>query len=315
MNSSLNNEIKINPKDIYKISPELILNIKLKDGSILILDESIPSQDINNLIKNNYKSINININNSYTKDNINGKTLEMNEINEINESYIIKDNNYNQDSINNNTNFNFYSQNINQNNFEKRNSQNKSISDLVTEKLHKKYYSLENSKVNTAKMVKTTVNSEININIKGNDTNKKYLNNLMKDFDELLLNFNDKKKGLNNNQNTDNSQKKYKYYKKINSKKNDKFFLDDLSELTSNTKAIKYIGRNDTRTNATIMTDTNKNFFIGYNKNRLSFLKEKTLKRNKSNNYYLLKNDRIISDIISPPNRLCYNKISFIKNN
>ena len=308
--------IKINPKDIYKISPELILNITLKNGYIILLDDSIPLQEINKIIynyKNDYKnddnlhtnnrnnnirSINLDINKSYTKDNINGKTLE------INDSYIFNQNN-------NTKNF-FYSYNknntINQNQIENKNnnfkSQNQSISDLVNEKIQKKFHnSLKNSK---NRVVNTTINSEININIKGNKTKNNYSNDLLKDFDELLLNFNDKKKGLNKQNINNNSKKKYKYYKKFGSKKNDKLFLDDLSGISPNTKAIKYI-RNEQNNNVTITTEFNRNH-LGKN-NRLSFLKEKALRRNKSNNFYLLKNDRITADIISPPNNLPYNKI------
>ena len=308
--------IKINPKDIYKISPELILNITLKNGYIILLDDSIPLQEINKIIynyKNDYKnddnlhtnnrnnnirSINLDINKSYTKDNINGKTLE------ISDSYI-----FNQ---NNNIKNCFYSYNknntINQNQIENKNnnfkSQNQSISDLVNEKIQKKFHnSLKNSK---NRVVNTTINSEININIKGNKTKNNYSNDLLKDFDELLLNFNDKKKGLNKQNINNNSKKKYKYYKKLNSKKNDKLFLDDLSGISPNTKAIKYI-RNEQNNNVTITTEFNRNH-LGKN-NRLSFLKEKALRRNKSNNFYLLKNDRITADIISPPNNLPYNKI------
>lgn len=305
-NQNLKKEIKINPKDLYKISAELILNIILKDGSIIILDESIPSQEINLLFNNNIhrnKNISINLNNSDT--NYNGETLEINE-----------------NKINNNTINNFYSQKINRKIsgnekiiFNSLNPQDKSISDLVTEKFQKKIRnSIDNN--NMPRKVKTSVNSEININIKGNETKKKNSNSLLRDFDELLLNFNDKKKGLNNENINDISKKKYKYYKKLNSRKNDRLFLDDLTGVSPNTKAIKYIGKNESKINSTINTEYNRNSIIGNmnitNKSRLSFLKERYLKKNKSNNFYLLKNDRIITDIISPPNHLCYNKISFI---
>ena len=303
-NENLKKEIKINPKDLYKISTELILNIILKDGSIIILDESIPSQEINLLFNNNNhrnKNISINLNNS---DNFNGETLEINE-----------------NKLNNNTINNFYSQKINKKIssnekivFNSQNPQNKSISELVTEKFQKKFQnSADNS--NMPRKVKTSVNSEININIKGNETKKKYSNSLLRDFDELLLNFNDKKKGLYNESINDISKKKYKYYKKLNSRKNDRLFLDDLTGVSSNPKAIKYIGKNDSKINSTINTDFNRNSILGNmnltNKSRLSFLKERNLKKNKSNNFYLLKNERTITDIISPPNHLCYNKISF----
>ena len=303
-NENLKKEIKINPKDLYKISTELILNIILKDGSIIILDESIPSQEINLLFNNNNhrnKNISINLNNS---DNFNGETLEINE-----------------NKLNNNTINNFYSQKINKKIssnekivFNSQNPQNKSISELVTEKFQKKFQnSVDNS--NMPRKVKTSVNSEININIKGNETKKKYSNSLLRDFDELLLNFNDKKKGLYNESINDISKKKYKYYKKLNSRKNDRLFLDDLTGVSSNPKAIKYIGKNDSKINSTINTDFNRNSILGNmnltSKSRLSFLKERNLKKNKSNNFYLLKNERTITDIISPPNHLCYNKISF----
>ena len=303
-NENLKKEIKINPKDLYKISTELILNIILKDGSIIILDESIPSQEINLLFNNNNhrnKNISINLNNS---DNFNGETLEINE-----------------NKLNNNTINNFYSQKINKKIssnekivFNSQNPQNKSISELVTEKFQKKFQnSADNS--NMPRKVKTSVNSEININIKGNETKKKNSNSLLRDFDELLLNFNDKKKGLYNESINDISKKKYKYYKKLNSRKNDRLFLDDLTGLSPNTKAIKYIGKNESKINSTINIDLNRNSILGNmnltNKSRLSFLKERNLKKNKSNNFYLLKNERVITDIISPPNHLCYNKISF----
>ena len=303
-NENLKKEIKINPKDLYKISTELILNIILKDGSIIILDESIPSQEINLLFNNNNhrnKNISINLNNL---DNFNGETLEINE-----------------NKLNNNTINNFYSQKINKKIssnekivFNSQNPQNKSISELVTEKFQKKFQnSVDNS--NMPRKVKTSVNSEININIKGNETKKKYSNSLLRDFDELLLNFNDKKKGLYNESINDISKKKYKYYKKLNSRKNDRLFLDDITGVSSNTKAIKYIGKNDSKINSTINTDFNRNSILGNmnltSKSRLSFLKERNLKKNKSNNFYLLKNERTITDIISPPNHLCYNKISF----
>ena len=303
-NENLKKEIKINPKDLCKISTELILNIILKDGSIIILDESIPSQEINLLFNNNNhrnKNISINLNNS---DNFNGETLEINE-----------------NKLNNNTINNFYSQQINKKIssnekivFNSQNPQNKSISELVTEKFQKKFQnSADNS--NMPRKVKTSVNSEININIKGNETKKKYSNSLLRDFDELLLNFNDKKKGLYNESINDISKKKYKYYKKLNSRKNDRLFLDDLTGVSSNPKAIKYIGKNDSKINSTINTDFNRNSILGNmnltSKSRLSFLKERNLKKNKSNNFYLLKNERTITDIISPPNHLCYNKISF----
>jgi len=303
-NENLKKEIKINPKDLYKISPELILNIILKDGSIIILDESVPSQEINLLFNNNNhrnKNISINLNSSET--NFNGETLEINE-----------------NKLNSNTMNNFYSQKINKKIssnekiiFNSENPQNKSISELVTEKFQKKFQnSVDNS---IPRKVKTSVNSEINLNIKGNEAKKKFSNNLIRDFDELLLNFNDKKKGLNNECINDISKKKYKYYKKLNSRKNDRLFLDDLTDIMTNTKVIKYIGKNESKINSTINNDINRNSLIGNmnlsNKSRLSFIKERNLKKNKSNNFYLLKNDRIITDIISPPNHLCFNKISF----
>jgi len=303
-NENLKKEIKINPKDLYKISPELILNIILKDGSIIILDESVPSQEINLLFNNNNhrnKNISINLNSSET--NFNGETLEINE-----------------NKLNSNTMNNFYSQKINKKIssnekiiFNSENPQNKTISELVTEKFQKKFQnSVDNS---IPRKVKTSVNSEINLNIKGNEAKKKFSNNLIRDFDELLLNFNDKKKGLNNECINDISKKKYKYYKKLNSRKNDRLFLDDLTDIMTNTKVIKYIGKNESKINSTINNDINRNSLIGNmnlsNKSRLSFIKERNLKKNKSNNFYLLKNDRIITDIISPPNHLCFNKISF----
>ena len=304
-NENLKKEIKINPKDLCKISTELILNIILKDGSIIILDESIPSQEINLLFNNNKhrnKNISINLNNPDT--NFNGETLDINE-----------------NKRNNNTINNFYSQKIKRKIssnekiiFNSQNPQNKSISELVTEKFQKKFHNSVDNR-NMPRKVKPSVNSEINFNIKGTETQKKYSNSLLRDFDELLLNFNDKKKGLSTECINDTTKKKYKYYKKLNTRKNDRLFLDDLTGASSNTKAIKYIGKNESKINSTINTDFNRNSLISNmkltNKSRLSFLKGRNFKKNKSNNFYLLKKDRIITDIISPPNHLCYNKISF----
>ena len=333
MNSSQKIELKINSKDIYKISADLILNITLKNGYILILDDSIPSQDLNSLFKNykgnnfqfknrnNNKSLNLNtINNSYSKDDINGNTLE------INDNYLYNQNRYNRETINQSNNYTnnyFYPsyQNnlINNNQNEKENkesnifnndiknntnfkSQTQSISDLVTEKIKKKFHS--NSKFNNNTKIITTINSEININIKGDETKKKNVNNLLKDFDELLLNFNDKKRGLINLNTCNNSKKKYKFYKKLNTKKHDKLLLDDISGISTNTKAIKYIRRNEQKNSITISENRNNLALIDNNISRISYLKEKSLKRNKSNNYYLIKNNKIINNI-----NLIYKKI------
>jgi hypothetical protein len=323
------NQIKLNSKDINKVPPELIYNITLKNGYILIIDDSIPSKNIYDIFNYNYnkennsqykskltnKSININTNNSFKKD-INGKTLD------INDSYLFNQNIYKSSNYSNNF---FYTSNPNNliNNNDTVKSENKavtkdvkyenqSISDLVTEKLQKRFHS--NSKIDNSRF-KTTINSEINLNIKGDETKKKYENSLLKDFDELLLNFNDKKKGLNILNISNNSKKKYKFYKKFNTKKNEKLLLDDLSGISSVTKAIKYIRRNE-QNNTIINTEFNRNN-LGINRNnsnKLSYLKEKTLKRNKSNNFYLVKNNKIINDILSPPNNLPYSKVLFMQN-
>ena len=92
--------------------------------------------------------------------------------------------------------------------------------------------------------------------------------------------------------------------------------MDDLSGISSITKAIKYIRRNEQKNTTSINTELTKNN-LGTNinnNNKLSYLKEKTLKRNKSNNFYLLKNNKILNDIISPPNNLHYNKMIFMNN-
>lgn len=324
------NQIKINSIDINKVPPELIYNITLKNGYILIIDDSIPSKNIYDIFNYNYnkennsqykskltnKSINININNSL-KNNINGKTLDMND------SYLFNQNIYKSSNYSNNF---FYTSNpndsMNNKDTVKAESkaitknvkyQNQSISDLVTEKLQKRFHS--NSKYDNSRVSKTTINSEIKLNIKGDETKKKYENSLLKDFDELLLNFNDKKKGLNILNISNNSKKKYKFYKKFNTKKKEKLLLDDLSGISSVTKAIKYIRRNE-QNNTIINTEFNRNN-LGINmnnNNKLSYLKEKTLKRNKSNNFYLVKNNKIINDIISPPNNLPYSKVLFMQN-
>ena len=273
MDSSNSRQIKINPKDLYKISPELILNIILKDGSSIILDESVPSTDINQLLINSRKektnamntiynynslnknnSINLNINNnSYTNNNFNGKTIEMND------SFFFNQNNYNKETLNksknNNTNLSYSTninnnkENINNNRINNYRTQNQSISDFVTEKFQKKFNN--NIKNCNRPNNTTTINSEININIKGNNSKNKNANTLLKDFDELLLNFNDKKKGLNN-QNKDGSKKKYKFYKRLNCRNKDRLLLDDLSGISPSTKAIKYIGRNEQKSNTFI---------------------------------------------------------------
>lgn len=325
------NQIKINPKDIYKIPPELIYNITLKDGNIIIIDDSVPSKNIyeifnynkennsQNKPKNTNKSININIYKSYTKDNINGKTLDMNDSYLFNQRiYKSKNNTGNyfypsnsSNSINNNNEIDKKESKIISKNFK---SENQSISDIVNEKLQKRFYS--SSKYNNSRTIKTTINSEIKLNIKGGETKKKCENSLLRDFDDLLTSFNDKKKGLNILNLSNNSKKKYRFYKKLNTKKNDKLLLDDLSGISSITKAIKYIRRNEQKNTTSINTELTKNN-LGTNinnNNKLSYLKEKTLKRNKSNNFYLLKNNKILNDIISPPNNLHYNKMIFMNN-
>ena len=116
--------------ELYKTSTEFILNIILKVGSIIILDESIPSQEINILFNtNNYRNKNISNNLNISEKNFNGETLEINE-----------------NKINNHTINYFYSQKINKKIssnekiiFNSHNPQNKSISELVNEKFQKKF--------------------------------------------------------------------------------------------------------------------------------------------------------------------------------
>ena len=69
----------------------------------------------------------------------------------------------------------------------------------------KKNFKIVQTIATCPKKVKTSVNSEININIKGNETKKKYSNSL-----------------INNESINDISKKRYKYYKKLNSRKNDR---------------------------------------------------------------------------------------------
>ena len=92
--------------------------------------------------------------------------------------------------------------------------------------------------------------------------------------------------------------------------------MDDISGISTNTKAIKYIRRNDQK-NSIIITENRNNLALIDNNNnsRISYLKEKSLKRTKSNNYYLIKTNKIINNIISPPNHLPYTKLLFIQNN
>ena len=91
--------------------------------------------------------------------------------------------------------------------------------------------------------------------------------------------------------------------------------MDELSGISSATKAIKYFRRKE-QNNTIINTEFNRNNLEinRNNNNKLSYLKEKTLKRNKSNNFYLVKNKKIITDIISPPNNLSNSKVFFIRN-
>ena len=314
--------ININPNDIPKISKDLILYITLKDGTVLISDVNMPSQDINLLINNKTENImQINKKNSANIFNYNNKTNHNNSI-KNNEKvlsinpHITKDfNNFNKSSYNNN----FYTlnpnkptyKNIEENkndiiyrNNDKMNykSQNQSISDLVNEKFQKKFKKNINE---NKKPMKATINSEININIKGKET-KNGFDNLLNDFNELLTNFNYKKKGIQNNTIDKN---KYKYYKKANMTRKDKLFLENLSSITPSSKMIKYIGRNDNN-----ITELNDKNLLGINntKNKMSYLKDKqTLKRNRSNHIYYMKVNKI-SNIISPPNYLHCKKMKFL---
>lgn len=322
--------ININPNDIQKISKELILYITLKDGTILVSDNNIPSQDINQLINNkeenilhshkqnsaifNYKN-KTNINNSYNKINEKEKVLSTNESNNFN-PHIIKDlNNFNKSSYKN-----FYTLNVNKsssknieenkNDIYQRNdrmdfkSQNQSISDIVNEKFQKKF---KNNNTKENKMpIKPTINSEIKINIKGKESEHHRLDNLINDFNELLTNFNYKKKGIQNNTIDRN---KYKYYKKTSMNRKDKLFLENLSSITPNSRTIKYIGRNEN--NITELYDKNL-FGNNFTNNKVSYLKDKQpLKRNKSNQIYFLKMNKF-SNLISPPNYLHCKKMKFL---
>ena len=234
----------------------------------------------------------------------------------MNDSFFFNSSNQNKETLNksknNNTNLSYSTninnnkENINNNRMNNFRTQNQSISDFVTEKFQKKFNN--NIKNCNRPNNTTTINSEININIKGNNSKNKNANTLLKDFDELLLNFNDKKKGLNN-QNKDGSKKKYKFYKRLNCRNKDRLLLDDLSGISPSTKAIKYIGRNEQKNNTTTTCEliTNNNNY--HNVKRLSFLKEKAIKRNKSITFCLIKNHNKIKEIISPPNHLQYTKL------
>ena len=312
-------KININPNDISKISPELILTITLKDGTIIVSDNTMPSQDINYLINNKKDNLannqfqkcatyfNYNINKSNEKDNV--KTLEINkssylynlhmkkEINNLNNNHFYNKNKYINQTIEENKN-----DELNNNEKEDYKSQNQSISDIVNEKFHKKF----KSNIKEKKLpIKTTINSEIKINIKGKDS-KNVLGNLINDFNELLSNFNYKKKGIQNDMKDNN---KYKYYKKANLSKKDKLFLENLSEISPYSKTIKYIGRNEN-----YITELNDKNYLGINLSKIktSCLKDKQLlKRNKSNHIYFLKDNKL-SNIISPPNYLHYKKMKII---
>ena len=320
--------ININPNDISKISKELILYITLKDGTLLISDINTPSQDINQLINNKQENI-MQINNIKNSANYNYNYTNNENNNHNNNSFIKNEkvlslnhqitndlNKFNKSACNNN----FHTLNPNKSSYknieENKNdiyyrnndriidykSQNQSISDIVNEKFQKKFKN--NTKENKIP-IKATINSEININIKGKE-NKHGLDNLLNDFNELLTNFNYKKKGMQNNS---IDKKKYKYYKMSNMKKKDKLFLENLSSITPNSRMIKYIGRNEN--NITELNDKNI-LEINNTKNKVSYLKDKkVLKRNRSNHVYFLKLNKI-SNIISPPNYLHYKKIQFL---
>ena len=312
-------KININPKDISKISKDLILYITLKDGTMLISDDNTPSQDINQLINNNQENkMKINIKNSANIFNYNNNENENNNNSFIKiNPHITNDyNKFNKSAYNSN----FRTLNPNKSsykNFEEnkndiyyRNndriidfkSQNQSISDIVNEKFQKKF---KNNLKENKMPIKATINSEIKINIKGNKS-KHGLDHLLNDFNELLTNFNYKKKGMQNNTIDKN---KYKYYKMSNMKRKDKLFLENFSSITPNSRMIKYIGRNENT-----ITELNEKNILGINstKNKVSYIKNKqTLKRNRSNHIYFLNLNKI-SNIISPPNYLHYKKMNFL---
>ena len=305
-------KININPNDISKINKELISFITLKDGTILISDNNMPLQDINKLInnkdenikQNNYENLST-INNTYG--NNNGKKIEtieccFNHKNEIINKYNKNSNHYplnvnkstTNKKIEENKNNDFYT-----NEKLEFKNQNQTISDIVNDKFRKKF---KNNIKEHRMPMKSTINSEININIKGKEATNG-LDNLLKDFNELLTNFNCKKKGIQNNMKDKN---KYKYYKKNNIAKKDQLLLENLSSISPNSKTIKYIGRNENN-----ITELNEKKLLGLNrtKNKMSYLKEKQLlKRNKSNHIYFLKMNKF-SNIISPPNYLHYKKM------
>lgn len=280
-------KININPNDITKIPSELILKITLKNGTKLILDEKCPMQDINKLINNN------NFQNSYNnisiKNSIKLKTLEINE--SCLYSPLKKEILNNQNDI-----FNKYEENKNDtlynNEILNKKSNNQSISDLVTEKFHKKF----GNNIKEDKLpIETTINSEIKFNIKGKES-KKGINNVLKDFNDLVSNFNNKKNGLINN-NYLKDENKYKYYKKPN-----KLLLQNISGMSQNSKTIKYIGRNENN-----IREFNKTIYLGMNtsKSKPFYLREKKiLKRNKNNNSLYLFKNKYSNEIISPPNNL-----------
>ena len=303
-----NKYININPIDLPKLLPELILKIILKDGTNIISDETMPLLDINNLINNKKENkekkiyqnsttslFNYNINNFYEKKN---KTIE------IGNSFLY--NRYNKNEKHKNI---FYDESKyitkkieeNKNNTNYNKSQNQTISDIVNEKFQKKF---KNNIKEDKLPIKATIKSEIKINIKGKEA-KKGIDNLLKDFNELLSNFNYKKKGMQNDLNDKN---KYKYYKRANLTKKDKLILESLTG--PNSRSIRYIERNDN--NITELNERNL-LRITYTKNRISscIKDKKILKRNRSNHMHFL-NDNKFSNIISPPNYLHCNKKEFI---
>ena len=271
-------EIKLNPEDLYKISLNLISKLILKDGTIIILDDSVPKSMSSNLFISSKKDKNILLNSIFEPD--------LKENNSDNKKYFLNDSNlrkFNTLKIEDNKTMDIIDKKIKAKLGEKKGTRNKQIS---------------------------IINTEININIKP-ENEKNGSSHLIRDFDELLLNFNDKKKVLSNQISFGKERNKYKYYKKSNLKKD--ILFNEMSYFQNNTKAIKYITSNISKNNFNHIIEMHKcNKFKNANQSqKLKLIKGQKMKKNKSNSIFRNERKKNFNDIISPPNNLKYNFISF----
>ena len=86
-----------------------------------------------------------------------------------------------------------------------------------------------------------------------------------------------------------------------------------MSNFQNNTKAIKYITSNISKNNFNHIIEMHKCYkFKNSNQSqKLKLKKKKKMKKNKSNSIFRNERKKNFNDIISPPNNLKYNFISF----